>query len=155
MLTYAWDHPDVPTTMILISGDRDFARVTGALTLRRYPVVVIAPDSAHFSLLDQAAAVHCWCDDLFFAPGPPKSLPEIYADLPEFRDDVSPAVETEATPSGSVALSPDEQSHPIVAGDSSTTAEPQQCADNSSREEDGSACICGMPSTSTVSDYMP
>ncbi|KAL1947586.1 hypothetical protein VTO73DRAFT_13310 [Trametes versicolor] len=59
MLTYAIDNP-APATVVLISGDRDFVYAVSVLRLRRYRVVVVAPNSAHASLKSQASVVLDW-----------------------------------------------------------------------------------------------
>ncbi|KAJ6541815.1 NYN domain-containing protein [Mycena capillaripes] len=62
MLAYAMDHP-APATLILISGDRDFAYVVAILRLRRYEVVVISL-MAHISLKSQASECLDWNVDV-------------------------------------------------------------------------------------------
>ncbi|KAI0646821.1 NYN domain-containing protein [Trametes meyenii] len=59
MLTYAIDNP-APATIVLISGDRDFVYAVSVLRLRRYRVVVVAPNTAHGSLRSQASTVLDW-----------------------------------------------------------------------------------------------
>ena len=59
MLAYAIDNP-APSTIILISGDRDFVYAVSILRLRKYRVVVIAPNATHTSLKTQASAVYEW-----------------------------------------------------------------------------------------------
>ncbi|KAF8212451.1 limkain-b1-type NYN domain-containing protein, partial [Mycena galopus ATCC 62051] len=61
MLAYAMDHP-APATLILISGDRDFAYAVSILRLRRYEVVVISLPlpGAHISLKSQASVYLDW-----------------------------------------------------------------------------------------------
>ncbi|KAJ7686599.1 NYN domain-containing protein, partial [Mycena olivaceomarginata] len=60
MLAYATDHP-APATLILISGDRDFAYAVSVLRLRGYEVVVVSLPlpGAHISLKSQASM---WLD---------------------------------------------------------------------------------------------
>ncbi|TDL13637.1 hypothetical protein BD410DRAFT_817284 [Rickenella mellea] len=53
MIAYAIDRP-APATIVLISGDRDFAYGISTLRLRGYDVVVIVPPSAHSSVRSQA-----------------------------------------------------------------------------------------------------
>ncbi|KAJ7098119.1 NYN domain-containing protein [Mycena belliarum] len=69
MLLYALDHPP-PATIILISGDRDFAYAVAVLRLRRYKVVVISlpMPGPHVSLKSQAS--HCldWNADVLGVP---------------------------------------------------------------------------------------
>ena len=65
MFGYAIDNP-APATVILISGDRDFAYAVSVLRLRRYQVVIVAPSvpSPHASLKSQASAVLEWDADI-------------------------------------------------------------------------------------------
>ncbi|KAF7440739.1 hypothetical protein PC9H_001087 [Pleurotus ostreatus] len=65
MLAYAIDRP-APATIILISGDRDFAYAASVLRLRRYSVVVISLTNpgAHPSLKAQANICLDWNADV-------------------------------------------------------------------------------------------
>ena len=63
MLTYAIDNP-APATIVLISGDRDFVYAVSVLRLRRYRVVLVAPNTAHASLKSQATTVLDWETDI-------------------------------------------------------------------------------------------
>lgn len=63
MLTYALDTP-APATIVLISGDRDFVYAVSVLRLRRYRVVLVAPQQAHNSLKSQATTVLDWSTDV-------------------------------------------------------------------------------------------
>ncbi|KAJ7632419.1 NYN domain-containing protein [Roridomyces roridus] len=58
MMAYAMDHP-APATLILISGDRDFAYAVAILRLRGYEVVLISL-AAHISLKSQASVCLDW-----------------------------------------------------------------------------------------------
>ncbi|KAL0563605.1 hypothetical protein V5O48_018459 [Marasmius crinis-equi] len=62
MLTYAIDNDSEGLTMILISGDRDFAYPISVLRLRMYQVVLISPSipCSHLSLRAQASACLDW-----------------------------------------------------------------------------------------------
>ena len=53
------DNP-APGTVILITGDRDFAYAISILRMRRYRVVVIAPRNHHCSIRNQASIVLDW-----------------------------------------------------------------------------------------------
>jgi hypothetical protein len=55
----AMDNP-APGTVILITGDRDFAYAISILRMRRYRVVVIAPRNHHCSIRNQASVVLDW-----------------------------------------------------------------------------------------------
>ncbi|KAJ7752064.1 NYN domain-containing protein [Mycena metata] len=76
MLAYAIDHP-TPATIILISGDRDFAYAVSILRLRRYDVVVISLPlpGAHISLRSQASVYLDWNVDVMGYPSS-SSYPE-------------------------------------------------------------------------------
>ncbi|KAM5539109.1 hypothetical protein V8D89_007332 [Ganoderma adspersum] len=76
MMAHAVDNP-APTTIILISGDRDFIYAVSILSLRRYRVVLLAPRGAYSGLKAQASAVYNWPDD--FLPELPPSAPYCHA----------------------------------------------------------------------------
>ncbi|KAH7916025.1 NYN domain-containing protein [Hygrophoropsis aurantiaca] len=59
MLTFAIDHP-APATIVLITGDRDYAYAVSTLRLRRYRVVLIVPPAVHSSLQAQASIIVDW-----------------------------------------------------------------------------------------------
>ncbi|KDR73459.1 hypothetical protein GALMADRAFT_227907 [Galerina marginata CBS 339.88] len=59
MLTHAIDNP-APSTVILITGDRDFAYAMSILRLRRYLVTLITLPNAHASLKVQASVCFNW-----------------------------------------------------------------------------------------------
>lgn len=67
MMTHAIDTP-APSTIMLISGDRDFVYAVSILGLRQYRIVLLAPRAAHNSLKAQANAVYNWPED--FLPEP-------------------------------------------------------------------------------------
>jgi len=71
MLAYAIDNPP-QCTIILISGDRDFAYALSVLQLRRYRVVLVALSNAHASLTSQASLTFDWNRDII-APDPSRS----------------------------------------------------------------------------------
>lgn len=75
MMAHAIDTP-APSTIILISGDRDFVYAVSILSLRRYRVVLLAPRAAHSSLKAQANVVYSWPED-FLPDLPPSTDPEI------------------------------------------------------------------------------
>ncbi|KAG6889733.1 hypothetical protein C0995_015031 [Termitomyces sp. Mi166 len=66
MLAYAIDNPP-PSTIILISGDRDFAYAVSVLRLRRYRVVIISLPGIHTSLKIQASIFLDWNTDVLGA----------------------------------------------------------------------------------------
>ena len=63
MLAFALDNT-APATVILISGDRDFAYAVSVLRNRRYRLVLIAPATAHVSLKSQSSVVLDWNGDV-------------------------------------------------------------------------------------------
>ena len=73
MMAHAIDTP-APSTIILISGDRDFVYAVSVLGLRQYRVVLLAPRAAHSSLKAQASTVYNWPDDCL--PDLPPNLDE-------------------------------------------------------------------------------
>jgi NYN domain len=63
MLAHAIDNP-APSTVVLISGDRDFAYALSILRLRRYHVVLITLSNAHPSLRAQTSLCFDWVSDI-------------------------------------------------------------------------------------------
>lgn len=64
-----------PATIILISGDRDFAYLLSTLRWRKYKVVLISNSfMTHESLSAQASVVYDWQSDILKAQ-PPSKLP--------------------------------------------------------------------------------
>jgi hypothetical protein len=63
MLAYAIDN-QAPSTIVLISGDRDFAYGLAMLRLRHYRVVLITLSNAHPSLRAQASLCYDWISDV-------------------------------------------------------------------------------------------
>ncbi|KAF5324452.1 hypothetical protein D9611_004319 [Ephemerocybe angulata] len=63
MLTHAMDNP-APATIVVISGDRDFAYAMAVLRLRQYDVVLITLSNAHISLTSQASTYYDWALDV-------------------------------------------------------------------------------------------
>ncbi|KAI5899944.1 DUF537-domain-containing protein [Schizophyllum commune H4-8] len=59
MLVFAWDNPP-PTTIVLISGDRDFAYAAAILRNRNFRIVIISPAQAVTCLREQATHVYDW-----------------------------------------------------------------------------------------------
>lgn len=71
-MAYAIDNP-APRTIILITGDRDFAYALSSLKHRRYQVVLVRPPNAHASLVSQASIIFDWFDDVVNKPNAPSS----------------------------------------------------------------------------------
>ncbi|KAG6918384.1 hypothetical protein DXG01_014785 [Tephrocybe rancida] len=63
MLAYAIDNPR-PSTVVLISGDRDFAYAMSTLRLRGFKIVLISPGMVHRSLKAQASEYLDWNIDV-------------------------------------------------------------------------------------------
>jgi hypothetical protein len=65
MLAFCLDHP-APATIILVSGDRDFAYAMSVLRHRQYQMVLVAPaqPTAHVTLRAQASLVLDWTSDV-------------------------------------------------------------------------------------------
>ncbi|RXW15532.1 hypothetical protein EST38_g10322 [Candolleomyces aberdarensis] len=71
VLAYAMDNLAANSTIVMISGDRDFAYAIAVLCLRKYQVVVITLPNAHPSLVAQASATFSWLDHVLGHPKPP------------------------------------------------------------------------------------
>ncbi|KAJ2917206.1 hypothetical protein MD484_g3172, partial [Candolleomyces efflorescens] len=63
MLTHAMDNP-APATILLISGDRDYAYAISVLRLRQYDIVLFTNSNAHSSLTSQASVTFDWAADI-------------------------------------------------------------------------------------------
>ncbi|KAJ3842550.1 NYN domain-containing protein [Lentinula raphanica] len=72
ILAFAIDNPFNPqaanTTIMLISGDRDFAYALSILQLRKYNVVVVARSTIHASLRAQTSALFDWDEKILTLP---------------------------------------------------------------------------------------
>ena len=68
MVAHALDN-SASSTLVLISGDRVLAYALSILRLRCYRVVVIAPDTAHFSVLAHASLSFNWGVDVLYPGG--------------------------------------------------------------------------------------
>ncbi|KIP06014.1 hypothetical protein PHLGIDRAFT_24802 [Phlebiopsis gigantea 11061_1 CR5-6] len=87
ILAHAIDCPP-PSTVLLISGDRDFSYAVSTMRLRGYRVVLLAPGAAHSSLRSQASVVYEWPRSVLQAdmpaptPPPKSRTPAAYATRP-------------------------------------------------------------------------
>lgn len=63
MLAHAIDHP-APSTVVLISGDRDFAYALSILRLRCYRIVLVTLSNPHPSLTAHASLCFDWVSDV-------------------------------------------------------------------------------------------
>lgn len=70
MLAYAIDNP-APATIILITGDRDFAYAMSILRMRQYQVILVTLPNAHFSLTAPASIYVLYSDMLSKVEQPP------------------------------------------------------------------------------------
>ena len=64
MVAYALDNPAPSTTIVLITGDRDFAYAFSVLKLRRYRTILVTLPNAHASLTFQASICFDWYRDV-------------------------------------------------------------------------------------------
>ena len=124
MLAYAIDVPS-PSTIVLITGDRDFAYALSVLKLRRYHVVLITLPNAHTTITYQASQCFDWIQDVInsppvqtvhTSPWSPQSIPEPAASSSESEDDVidqdQPKEDTPTSPSPSGSFQSSDY-HPI------------------------------------------
>jgi len=74
VMAHAIDNP-VGSTIVLITGDRDFAYALSTLSLRRYQVVLIAGSNARPSLTMQANIRYDWVNDIVRLSGAPSPQP--------------------------------------------------------------------------------
>ncbi|KAF8162982.1 NYN domain-containing protein [Crassisporium funariophilum] len=81
MLAHAIDNP-APSTIVLISGDRDFAYALSVLRLRRYRVILLTLSNAHSSLTAQATIRFDWISDILKPIHAPSKHFTTHAGLP-------------------------------------------------------------------------
>ncbi|KAL1675088.1 NYN domain-containing protein [Schizophyllum commune] len=81
MLVFAWDNPP-PTTIVLISGDRDFAYAAAILRNRNFRIVIITPAQAVTCLREQATQVFDWRTEVLGTSAIPK---RVHPSLPPKR----------------------------------------------------------------------
>ncbi|KAJ3974216.1 NYN domain-containing protein [Lentinula raphanica] len=77
MLAFAMDNPSGPATVtiMLISGDRDFAYALSTLQLRKYNIVVVAPSTIHASLRAQTSTFFDWDEKILTGAGKYRPTP--------------------------------------------------------------------------------
>ena len=75
MLSYAIDNP-APSTIFLITGDRDFAYALSTLKNRHYRVILVKRPDTHVSLTFQACICFDWFDDVVHQAENPSSQAE-------------------------------------------------------------------------------
>ncbi|KAJ8517552.1 hypothetical protein ONZ45_g5270 [Pleurotus djamor] len=88
MMAYAMDHPG-PRTIMIISGDRDYAYAAAILRMRRFNVVVVSSGTTSGSLSAQASACHDWSADILgkaaFQDSPAVTNQRLPKDVDPFR----------------------------------------------------------------------
>ncbi|KAI5826042.1 DUF537-domain-containing protein [Schizophyllum commune Tattone D] len=87
MLVFAWDNPP-PTTIVLISGDRDFAYAAAILRNRNFRIVIITPAQAVTCLREQATQVFDWRTEVLGTSAIPK---RVHPSLPPKRPAPGPS----------------------------------------------------------------
>ncbi|TFK90967.1 DUF537-domain-containing protein [Polyporus arcularius HHB13444] len=141
MMAHAIDTP-APSTIILISGDRDFVYAVSVLRLRQYRVVLFAPRAAHGSLKAQASAVFNWPDD-FLPELPPKlDLAVVQRGRPATLDDFWNKRSSYQTPPSTASTSGSSESH-MQSDPPSKTADAESCK-HLLEEHDGGV-LCDSP----------
>ena len=84
------DNPP-PATVVLISGDRDFAYLLSTVRWRKHNVVLISNSSmTHESLIAQASVTYDWKSDILKAQPPPKPPLFRYQTLLSFATPIIP-----------------------------------------------------------------
>ena len=106
-----------PATIILISGDRDFAYLLSTIRWRKYNVVLVSNSfMTHESLTAQASVVYDWQSDIL-KTRPPSKLPPLRPRRETLPSVASPAPQESDSSLGSdlrAAGSPNEQNIPAV-----------------------------------------
>ncbi|KAL1709884.1 NYN domain-containing protein [Schizophyllum commune] len=87
MLVFAWDNPP-PTTIVLISGDRDFAYAAAILRNRNFRIVIITLAQAVTCLREQATQVFDWRTEVLGTSAIPK---RVHPSLPPKRPAPGPS----------------------------------------------------------------
>jgi len=95
MMAYMADNL-VPATIILISGDRDFAYGVSVLRQRRYRIVVVVPYAAHDSLTFQASETLRWDVDILGKP--PMERMNAASHDPQYPTTQTPVPAADASP---------------------------------------------------------
>ncbi|TFK53041.1 hypothetical protein OE88DRAFT_1734002 [Heliocybe sulcata] len=94
MLAFALDYP-APATIVLISGNCDFAYAVSTLRLRGYNVILVAPKAASLTIKSVASLVLDWDSDVL---GGPTSAPStLWGDHSRSTSSVSVVPEQTAT----------------------------------------------------------
>ncbi|KAL1675071.1 NYN domain-containing protein [Schizophyllum commune] len=144
MLAYALDHP-APATLILISGDRDFAYTVSVLRRRRYEVVLLCHSrpGPHKSLAWQVSACLDWNTRVLGLPEDPlrkewsrsSSSTIVSTTTSQTDDSFSKRDDTPSTPSGSSVSLSSWSSPPTSPSNEST-----DLADKCTSEDTESLC---------------
>jgi len=116
MLAHAIDNP-APSTVMIITGDRDFAYAISILKLRRYRVVLVTLNNAHPSLTSQASLYFDWNTEILDPVAP--SAKAMKAGLPTVdesldRNSITPSVshKNQVLGSGNSLRKDDTDGHP-------------------------------------------
>ncbi|KAI8809842.1 NYN domain-containing protein [Cladochytrium replicatum] len=94
LMSFAMDHPP-PTTIVLISGDRDYVYALSVLRNRRYNIVCIAPSNASVILRSQANTILDWKFDVLNQD----LVSSLLADVARGRSTLTPSTSRENLPS--------------------------------------------------------
>ncbi|EAU88192.2 EDA32 [Coprinopsis cinerea okayama7 len=108
MLLYAMDNP-APATVVLISGDKDYAYAISVLRLRQYDVVVLTPPNASPSLTSHATVCLAWNKNVLasgFEPLPTATV--LPPQMPNAGQPAAPASPTIIRPQASTVPSLDQ-----------------------------------------------
>lgn len=90
IFAFTMDNLKPGTTIILISGDRDFAYAAAILRSRQFRVVVIAPMEIHPSLKVQASVLYDWQKDILKTSGTNTDLVDFFQNDAKNQSIVSP-----------------------------------------------------------------
>lgn len=129
VMAFCLDNP-APCTIIILSGDRDFAYTVSLLRQRLYTVVMIVPpDNAHISLIRSASVVINWRDIL---PVPkssslPSTLPSTPSKWRERTSTISPSPNSHyRPPSTRASMAPTVTTKQDATSKTATKARPFQ-----------------------------
>lgn len=73
-MAFAGDTP-APATIVVITGDGDFIYAISTLRLRRYRIILLAPQNSKPALKSQATAFYAWPQDVLSGELPVPGLP--------------------------------------------------------------------------------
>ena len=150
MLAYAIDNP-APSTLVLISGDRDFAYALSILRLRRYQVVLVTLPNAHPSLTSQASIRFDWLNDILDVQKPPPGT-NISESHPERSRPASFREKPSHVPSHSTG-------QVDFDGDNEESSDPLQCSPKKEQPKpplvfDGNSASTGLENIRNIKTYV-